>query len=62
MGFLDRFRRPARETRQRATGFTDLLIAGLLSRASGEASNDPGSTAAVEIAVNGHRKMHTCGH
>ena len=51
MGFLDRFRRPARETRQRATGFTDLLIAGLLSRASGEASNDPGSTAAVEIAA-----------
>ena len=39
------------ETRSASTGFTDLVVAGLLARAAGDRSNDPTSTAAVEIAA-----------
>ena len=40
-----------RETRSASTGFTDLVVAGLLSRASGERTNDPASLAAIESAA-----------
>lgn len=38
------------EMRQASTGFTDLVVAGLLARASGDTTNDATATAAVEVA------------
>ena len=40
-----------RETRSASTGYTDLVVAGLLSRASGERTFDPASLAAIESAA-----------
>ncbi len=40
------------ETRSASTGFTDLVIAGLLARAAGDKTNDATSTAAVEVAAS----------
>ena len=39
------------EDRSSATGFNDLVVAGLLARASGDRLNDPASTGAIEAAA-----------
>ena len=44
-------KRQATEVREASQGYTDLMVAGLLARATGARTEDPASTAAVEVAA-----------